>query len=399
MISKRRRGIGRKAKNLAVLAGLITFVQAILWYFLPIYFEDVLTDMLLVGMAISGFSIASLIVSLPAGDIIDKVGRRFTFVFGILGFILSIFLLFAGNFAFLFLFMFFFGAFTQICSSAADASLLDNCTKKNVGWVVGIADGLKQAGWAIGPLVAAGFLLFLNVPFFISLTILIIVAVSILSIKFFPGKGLFGMKDLKKSKKALIKDKLYFGEIKRLKIIGKPLIAILLFSFAVGFWEYAIWTFEPIWTNAIGAGLLMGATILMLASAPYVLFSPITGKIASKLSETKMLAFGAAFTLLGQTVFLVERSLLGLSVCFVLTAIGITLIVIPLEIFIKRHVKGNLYGELFGVDEMAYEVGGVIAPLSVGIVALQSGMTSIIYVSFALFIMAVAALFIFLRKK
>lgn len=399
MFSKRRRGIGRKAKNLAVLAGLITFVQAILWYFLPIYFEDVLTDMLLVGMAISGFSIASLIVSLPAGDVIDKVGRRFTFIFGILGFILSIFLLFAGNFAFLFLFMFFFGAFTSICSSAADASLLDNCTKRNAGWVIGVADGFKQAGWAIGPLVAAGFLLFLKVPLFISITILLITAVSIYSLKYFPGKGLFGMKELKASKKALVKDKLFWGELKRLKTIGKPLIAILLFSFAVGFWEYALWTFEPIWTNAIGAGLLMGATILAFASVPYVLFSPLAGKLIDKFSETKMLALGAIFTLIGQAVFLLQRSLLSLSLCFILTAIGITLIAIPLEVFIKKHTKNKIYGELFGADEMAYEIGGVIAPVSVGIVALQSEMTSIIYVSFALFIMAVIALFMFLRKK
>lgn len=398
MLHQSRRGIGRNAKNLIMLAGLITFVQAILWYFLPIYFENVLADMFLVGTAISGFSMASLLVSLPAGDIIDRVGRRFTFILGILGFILSVFLLFAGEFIFLFFFMFFFGAFTQICQSAADTSLMDNCTKKNVGWVMGIADGFTQAGWAFGPITAAGFLIFLNAPFFISVTILLLVAISIFSLRHFPGKWKFGFKEIKKSEKVLIKDKIYFGEVKRVEKIGKPLIAILLFFFALGFWEYAIWTFEPIWTNAVGAGLMLGAVILAMASLPYVLFSPVAGRLVTRLSKNKMLAIGAAFAFLGQAIFIYERSLLSLALCFIFTALGVAFLAIPLDVYVKKHVRSSLYGELFGADEMAYEVGGVVAPISVGVIAMQSEMTGIIWVSSALFVCAIIAMFLLFRK-
>jgi MFS family permease len=198
----------------------------------------------------------------------------------------------------------------------------------------------------------------------------------------------------------LFRDGIYGGEFKRLLKLGKPLLAILTFSFAFGFWEYAIWTFEPIWANYMGAGLLLGAVILMLDSVPYIPFTLISGFVTNKLGLNKMFAIGAAFTILGQSFFLFDQTLLTLTLTLVVTPIGVSFLAIPMEVYIKRHVKSNVYGQVYGIDNTIYDLGGVIAPLVVGVIAVVSKMSAIIYVSFALFLISIVALAVtFVTKK
>jgi len=389
----------RLPRDLILIGGMLTLVEGILWYFLPNYFQSKLNDMFLVGIVISAFSAGRIIVSLPAGDIADHIGRKFTFVFGIIGFIASVFFLFLGSFFYFALFMLLFGVFTIIYGIPTDASLLDHSTKRNAPIVLGLADVLHNFGWGFGPVIAGGLLLYFRVPTFISIIIVALVAVSVFSLFAFPGKCHFNLKEFRKSRKILLKDGIYGGEFKRLLKLGNPLLAILIFSFAFGFWEYAIWTFEPIWTKYVGAGLLLGAVILMLDSVPYIPFTLISGFVTNKLGLEKMFAIGAAFTILGQSFFLFNQTLLTLTLTLVVTPVGVSFLAIPMEVYIKRHVKNNVYGQVYGADNMAYDIGGVIAPLVVGTIAVLSNMASVIYVSFTLFLISIAALaFVFIKK-
>jgi len=217
-------------------------------------------------------------------------------------------------------------------------------------------------------------------------------AIAAFSLFTFPGEFHFRLRDFKKSRKVLLKDGLYAGEFKRLIKLGKPLLTILIFSFAFGFWEYAIWTFEPIWTNYVGAGLLLGAFILMLDSIPYVPFDIAAGLITNKIGLKKMLMIGAVFTILGQSFFLFQHSLFALTLTFIVTPLGISFLAIPMDVYIKRNVKGNLYGQVYGIDYMVYEIGGVMGPLAVGAMATLADITSIIYLTFALFLVSITAL-------
>jgi MFS family permease len=390
----------RLPRDLILIGGMLTLVEGILWYFLPNYFQSKLNDMFLVGIVISAYSAGRILVSLPTGDIADHIGRKFTFIFGVIGFVASIFFLFLGSFLYFILFMLLFGIFTIIYGIPTEASLLDHSTKKNVPIVLGLADVLHNFGWGFGPVIAGALLLYFKVPVFISIVILILVAISVFSLFAFPGKCHFNLKEFGKSKKLLLKDGIYGGESKRLRKLGTPLLAILTFSFAFGFWEYAVWTFEPIWTHYIGAGLLLGAFILMLDSVPYIPFSLISGFVTNKLGLEKMFAIGAAFTIFGQSFFLFSQTLLTLTLTLIITPIGISFLAIPMDVYIKRHIKNNVYGQVYSADYMAYEIGGVIAPLAVGTIAVTSNMSAIIYVSFTLFLISIAALtFVFVVKK
>ena len=386
-------------KELIFIGGMLTIVEGILWYFLPIYFESKMNNMFLVGVIISAYSAGRLLVSLPAGDIADRIGRKFTFILGVLGFVASLFFLFFDGFLYFALFMMLFGMFTIIYGIPAYAALMDYSTKKNVPMVAGLADMLNNFGWGFGPMIAGALLLYLNAPSFIGVVIVILLGVSVFSLFFFPGKFHFGMKEFRKSKTILVKDGLYLGEMKRLKKLGRPLLAILTFSFAFGFWEYAVWTFVPIWASSMGAGLLLGAFILMLDSLPYIPFSFISGAVTNRLGMRRMFAIGAVFTLLGQTFFMFEQSLLTLTLTLVVTPIGVSFLAIPMDVYIRRNVGKGIYGQVYGIDYMIYEIGGIIAPLTVGAIAIFSNMSSIIYVTFALFVVSIGALsFLFLKN-
>lgn len=391
---------GKLPKRLILLGGMLTLIEGILWYFLPIYFESKLDNMFLVGIVISAYSAGALAVSLPAGDITDKIGKKFTFIFGLIGFVAAVFFLFFGGFFYFLLFMLLFGIFTTIYGIPIEASLLDRSTKCNVPIVMGLSDMLDNFGWGFGPIIAGALLLYLKVPVFISLIILCSLAVFAFSLFAFPGKFHFGLREFKKSGKILLKDGIYAGELKRLVKLGKPLLAILTFSFAFGFWEYAVWTFEPIWTNYMGAGLLLGAFILMLDSAPYIPFSIIAGFAMNKLGFRKMFIIGSVFTILGQSFFLFHQSLLTLALTLSIVPFGVSFLVIPISTYIKQHMKNEVYGQVCGADSMVYEMGGVIAPIVVGTIAVFADMSSIIYVSFTLFVISIVALtFVFITKK
>jgi len=390
---------GRMSRRLIMIGGALTLLEGVLWYFLPIFFESQLNNMLLVGMVISGYSLGSLLVSLPAGDLTDRVGRKFTFMFGLVGFIASAFMLFFGGFIYSLIFMISFGVFATICSIPTDACMLDHSTKKNVPIVVALADMLRNFGWGFGPLIAAAMMMYFEVPLFISFIILALIAISVFSAIGFPGKLRLRLSDIRKSEKILLRDGLYVGECKRLVKLGKPLLAILIFSFSFGFWEYAVWTFEPIWTNSMGAGLMLGAVILMLDSIPYIPFSFAAGVLTNKLGLKKMFVIGSAFTIIGQSIFMIDQSLLGLTLTLIVTPVGVAFLTIPMEVYIRRHVKRDLYGEVYGIDSMFYEIGGVMGPLAVGLVAVFWNTASIIYVTFSLFVLSIAALTFMYRMK
>ncbi|PIN74524.1 hypothetical protein COV18_06500 [Candidatus Woesearchaeota archaeon CG10_big_fil_rev_8_21_14_0_10_37_12] len=87
------RNFNKSLIHIVSLFGLITLVEGILWYFMPLYFESKLQNLFLVGVLISIHPFASLIVSLPTGDLCDKISRRFVFILGLLGFTMAFFLL------------------------------------------------------------------------------------------------------------------------------------------------------------------------------------------------------------------------------------------------------------------------------------------------------------------
>lgn len=388
--------INSKTRNIAVLFGLVTLIEGILWYFMPIYFESKLNSLFLVGVILSSHPIASLFASLPAGDLCDKLGKKFVFILGLLGFAASFLFLFWGNFqAFLF-FMIMYGIFSTMYGISAFVFVLDHARPHIVGESAGFFTSVNYAGWLFGSLIAGVLMLLFDVTFMLKILMLSVLLILSFAIFLFPGKTHINLDGFKRAKNILWHDGLFFGEARAVYKLGKPLIAIFAFSFVFGYWEYAIWTFEPIYANSLGSGILLGAAILALISLPGAVSALIAGKLLDSLGVKKILPIGAVLILLGQAIFLFQQSLITLAISLVLTSFGAMFILIIIDYYIKERVTRNLRGEVDGAAEMLYNIGGIFGPLTIGAVLTVAELGNLFYFTTALFIAAITTL-VFLK--
>lgn len=379
--------ISHRVKNVAILLGLITLVEGILWYFLPIYFEMELKDLFLVSIAIAAHPIASLFAGLPSGDLTDKIGRKFIFILGSGGFILSFLFLFAGNFLGFVVFMALYGIFSTMYDIGAYVSILDYSEKRRTGESVGFFASLHSSGWFFGSILGGILLTFLPIPLLLKILFIFLIIIVFLSMVYFPGR--ISVREFSDAKNILQKDGLYAKEFKSVMKLGRLPIVILMFYFAIGFWDYAIWTFEPIYTTSIGSGFILGALLLGLYCVPGIIAALVGGKFIDKFGGKKIMILAFFLLIIGQSIFLFQQDLLFLSLSLILTATAASLIALNLDCIVKFHVARNLRGELDGATETFYNIGGIIGPLTIGFLLSLADLVNLYYFTFALFIVSI----------
>jgi putative MFS transporter len=384
--------IGAKARNVAIIFGLITIIEGVLWYFLPIYFESQVNSLLLVGILISSHPIASVLASLPSGDICDKVGRKFAFILGLIGFAFSFIFLLIGNFVSLLIFMIIYGVFSTMYGISAFVSILDHTKTKYAGEAAGFFTSMQYSGWLFGSLFSGILILLFDFTLVMQILILSLIAIFSFSLFVFPGKSHLNFKEFVNVEHILARDRVFIGEWKSISRLGMPLISIFAFVFAFGYWEYAIWIFEPIYTNYIGAGVILGAAILALISLPGAISAFVAGALTDRIGVRRMLPIGAVLIIIGQLVFLAMQTLATLAMSLIVTSFGSLFVLIPIDYYLKKHVNRKIRGEVDGSAEMFYNIGGIIGPLTIGIALTLSNLTNLYYFTFALFAIAIATL-------
>ncbi|MDD5416385.1 MAG: MFS transporter [Candidatus Aenigmarchaeota archaeon] len=388
-----------KSRNVIILFSLLSLIEGVLWYFLPIYFESQLNSLFLIGMLMAAHPLASLFADLPAGDLCDKIGRKFAFIIGAIGFLASFLLLYTDNFIGFLFFMLIYGAFSTLYSVSANTAIIDYSNRNHVGEVNGIFVSLVYFGWFAGSVIA-GILgsIFIQVTLFNILAIALLL-VTLGAILYFPGKTMPKKHSMRKAGRILIRDHLWFGEFGSIKKINISIIPALFFYFIWGFWEYAIWTFEPIYTNVVvGSDFFVGAIILGLLSLPTILIAPLGGWLTDKINPRKMIFYGAVLLIIGQSIFLMIQDLIGLTLSLIITSIGICFISLPICYIEKVQVKQNFRGEVVGYEEMLYNIGGILGPLSVGTLFTITNMSHLFYLTFSLFLISVVLLIPWSRK-
>jgi MFS family permease len=388
--------VGHKTINIAILFGLVTLVEGVLWYMMPLYFESKLNSLFLVGIVISAHPLASLLSSLPAGDLSDKISRKFVFILGMFGFMVSFLFLFVENFYAFFTFMVLYGIFSTMYGISAFVSVLDHSRPRLVGESAGFFTSVQYAGWLFGSLISGVLFVLFEVPLILKFLFLSLILIFFLSPFVFPGKSHINSKGLRKAEKVLAKDRIFVGELKSMSVLGKPLIAILTFSFVLGYWEYSIWTFEPIYSNGLGSGFMIGAIILALISLPGTISALLAGKLTDVFGPKTMLPAGVCLIIIGQLTFLLQQNLLTLALSLVLTSFGALFILLPIDYYMKMRVGKKLRGEVDGAVEMLYNIGGVAGPLTIGIALTVTQLSNLFYYTFVLFIIAISTL-VFLK--
>ena len=395
---KRLFRVSKQVRNTSLLFLMITMVEGILWYLLPMYFYAQLNDIMLVGLVISGYSIASVLADLPAGDLSDHLGRKFVFIIGLIGAILAFALLMFGTFHLLLFAMILYGAFSTFYYTSSLAHVLDNSKEEDVGRNAGIFTMCSDAGWTLGPLLSGVVLYFLDAPQVLIMTIFCFLFFIWLGHNHISGSDKMTRKKFKEAEHLLVKDRIYVTELKRLSTVGKPLLYIFLFSFAVGVWELIIWTLEPLYVASQGHSIFLGGLALGLLTLPFLLFDYISGLTCDKYGVGVSIIIGLFGVILGHIIFFTQSSLALMFVGLVIAAIGIAFMWMPIDVIIRQKVQRDLRAEAVGFSDTAYGVGGIFAPLLVGSIATIDNFVIPFYVTFALFIVAGLVFFFFARK-
>ncbi|MFH0987212.1 MAG: MFS transporter, partial [Candidatus Micrarchaeota archaeon] len=321
----------RDVRNLSLFFGNITAIEGILWYIFPIYFAAALGDIALVGILIATHSLASLLVDIPSGDLIDRIGRKQMFLIGIVGLFVSFSLFLIPTFGSLFFGMLFYGIFSTFYGNAAYAIVLDKSRKHQVGESVGLFSAMSSLGWTIGPLLAGVLLMIVNIPAVLALIVSITLLLAALSFVILHSKiSIVSGVKLRKIKDVLVEDKLFLGELRRISGMGWILVPILFFSFTFGFWEYAVWMIEPIYTALEGISTAVAGLLLTLFFAPELFFSMPAGMVTDRIGVNKTLFIGTLLIFVGQIPLFLNPSLITFAVALMVTGVGACFISMPI---------------------------------------------------------------------
>ena len=356
--------------QLSFILFMLVLVEGIIWYILPPYLEKSVV-LEVAGIILASYGVSSFLTQLPAGDLADKINRKFTFILGVLIFILSlvVLLFFKSSFG-LFIFMCLLGCGSTLISVGSFNTVMD-LSKSNLGGeVAGIYSTFNALGWALGSIFGGIILYFLDVSSFVKITLFIIFLILLWVILNYPEKKNFKFLDLFKSVRILNHDRLYLKELSAISHLKLLFFAFTFFSFAFGFYEYTMWTAEPIYMASIGANVILGGLILSLTTFPYLFFSYFVGYLTDKVGWRLIVIFGIIMILFAHLyfIFFSSSSLWELTFTFLFVSLGSVFTFIPFDAYVRANIKKGLRAESFGFSGTLYDCGGIVAPLMLGLV-------------------------------
>lgn len=384
--------------KLLILVSMLVLIEGVLWYLLPSQFENSF-GIELAGVAVAAYGLASVLTNIPMADISDRVSRSFTVSMGILLMVLSLLLLHVISFPIACAIMFFLGMGSTCINAGALQTVLDQTHKGKSGRIAGIYYAFRSIGWSFGSVI--GSVLMFSLSFSNIALVLFVLAVAFYCkfVQLLPQKN--PVKKVKMSLKLLFKDSLYRGEITRLRQYGLLLCVYMFYCLSFGIYEYAIWTAEPIYMANMGTHIILGALILCFLELPRLLFSTSIGSLVDKVGGRTVVKLAVLFTLLSHVYFIwfSNQDVVSLVIMFVIMAITDIGIMLAFNAQLNSVVARDMRAQVFGSGEMMYDVGGVVAPLIVGLVLRQNmNFGALFSVTFILYVFVAVAMIVLYRK-
>lgn len=359
--------VSKSSLALSLCAGALTMFEAVLWYVSPPRFASVL-GIGAAGTVIAAYGVGSMLLALPAGDLADKIGRRFVFVSGVALFIASLFLIESASFWKLLVFMLLLGVASTFIAAGAGTTVMDDTSKSSAGEASGAFGSIVSLSWSLGSFVGGLTIAFLPFGVLVKALMVILLAFLYWGVRKYPDRERMRWSDVARSVRVLEKDRLYVQEVRDVLPLGLALTAFSAYCFVFGFFEYAIWVAEPVYAGRIGASAAIGGGILALATLPKFLCSPSVGKFIDRANGAALMVCGAALILAAHAYFIVlsDRSLIPLGLTFFLVALADVLISLPFIAYVRQAVHKTLRARTYGTGATLYGLGGIAGPLLIG---------------------------------
>lgn len=392
----RNRRSYRELSLVSFAAFIFGIIYGLFSFYLPIFVEDIVKNVALVGIFLALVEVAGLLFDLPIGAFTDRYGRRRTIMLGAVLLALSALFFEAWQTLLgLAVTLVAYGIVIEFVIIANDAELMAVSPRHRSGRFFGIYEALHNFGYSIGPFLGGFLLLFTSPPVFWVLALFCLL-LFFFAYFFLEKRERKHDSFLHTTEEVIRKDHFFAGSIREFRKVGFIGWILLLFYFTFAFRWGAFALLEPIFALRLGidpvwVGLIYGASTL-----PFLFFSPFAGNFVDRYGVK--LPTAVSLFLMGSATFLFgtsESPYLLFFFAFV-AAIGDSILVPTLlasfDTLSSRHLKGRISSVVNVVEDSGY----LLAPLLAGLIAHFLGFAWAFY-AFGLFIFAVTAIALFVR--
>lgn len=385
--------------RVSIFTSFILLLLGILWYILPPYFEEVVGNLLWVGIIISSFSVSSIFFDVVFGFVCDKLTRKLVLLLGLIMFAISLFLFSIPSFTTFLLGMIFLGISSASFNVSTISIVIDHSKKRHVGETTGFYEAMDSLGWAIGSIAGGIMLFFLPISTSLKLCFLFIVGSFFYAIHIVNDEKLT-KKQVKEFLKQLNLVKLFKQELKIFQHSSLGIWSLMAFMFAFGFFESAIWMIEPMFIAENNLNFIMGGIVMSLMTLPQLVFFYLAGKMSDKVGVKKTVIMGIILLIIS-LIFTIkaEENLTMIAIGISAISISLSYILVPLTTLIKRDVEKTKRSEIIGDTDALYSLGGAISPLIVGIIMTTISLSLAFFASLIIFVLALIPTLVYLSKN
>ena len=376
MLRTRRLHGYRPLFSIVLIMFLWTVGSGVLWFLLPCIIEGFFSDVRVVGLVIALPNIIALLVDLPAGDMVDKVGRKRSLVFAFaMLMLLGLGFMYISSGLHAVMFLVGLGLVYQIVYISALAQVMDVSPRRDYSKFLGVEMSFIHLGFSLGPILAGvvislfGFSMIATVSVTYALFCLLALLATMKLLKKEDNRLTF----VESVKSVVLKDKLVIKELLNFgKLRGTGLV-ILFLTFIFTFFDGAVWLIQPLYYTKFSANPLYGGIIMAAFVIPLVLFEVPAGALADKIGRRNVLFVGLMTAGAFSILFSYSTSLITLVLTAFMATCGLAMAWPSSEGIISEKSSSSDRGGLIGVWSLAYDLGYVVGPLTAGLIAAYAG--------------------------
>ncbi len=353
-----------EVKRLSIAFSLSFLGSSMVWMFLPVFFEQHIENVFLVGVLTSVPAFTTLFMDIPVGNLLQRADSKlFTFIGLILFSIPGIFYITTLTV------MMFVGKFVEGISKTLRWEsgwyiAMEDSNIENESETLGVFTLGKNISDIIGPVIGGILAFYIGISFNLVLWFFL----GVLSFIYFYMYVGFSTDNYKKAFKSLIKKKTYSDDIKHLRenwsSMRWAISLIFIFSIVSSFF----WVAVPLILNDLGADYIVMGGLFGLVAIPRV-FEVYFGKLADRYGWLRTVQFFSFCVIPVLFIISFMENIVVVGGLILLAMFFSTALNPSLHSYFDKSVSDEVEGEMVGFLELFKHSGQTLGPIIAGAVA------------------------------
>ncbi len=366
---------------------------------LPLLAESIFKNLALLGIIFALPELFGSLVDIPIGAFASRFGRKKTILYsGVFLVISSVVFMLSRNPIIFVATLIFYELATQSFIIPADAEQMALTPNQNAGKLNGLAEGLHNFGFSLGP-VLAGLVLAYGITHAFWLSLFFSCVMIALSVVFLPRETSGGTL-LKSAGDVWRRDHVFVTTIREFRLLGFrasfPVFIFFIFAFHWGF----IALLEPLYTTALGLSNEAVGIIYAGFTLPIFFLSMLVGKFIDYRGTKGVLVSGVFLMALSTIGFSMTQNAKLLFILSLVSGVGDALLLPAVNTTLDRlsvyHTKERISGVKIFAESAGYFSGPLIAGLTT---ALYGFSNTFLYLGSGLMVLTIISLFVPLSFK